>query len=365
MEIMEKYMQWIKEFSKGAYGFCAGNTLGGFQPLDFWHFLPMWYDLWIKRIAEAIDVLDLENKQYSEIKDILPDVSSMRGILIKIITTHKGVVNKDSKDFKKVSNFLAQMLIEACPLDPFAKKSNPIHSQLEIQKEIDSLNLKSANPEVAREIGKLITVIASLLHGLYGDITVDFGWDTYGPYQLKYQKENYTLLIRHFKNLQPQELWPKKYLALMKDIKIYTLYQNVEWEIVSLGCHTILKKGSAVQNLKNYLILIDGQEVDIEILQKIITDFANKAESIYKDIRKMNLEEIKDKALRQESYQFKKLFETANLDWQPTAEMVARVKNKCLLKNIFPYGKMISNVEEFNEVFGINEFAKNVLGEKS
>lgn len=354
-------MHWIKKYSKGAYKLYAGNTIEGFRPLDFYHFLPMWYDLWIKRINQIIDILDLGNKHYLEIKNILPSISTLRAILVKTLPVYKGIKDKNPEDFKKFSNFMARMLLEGCPNDPFVEKSNPIHSAKQIQEEVSFLNLKKANPNIARQIGQLVTSAGSLVHGLYNDVVADTGWDAYGPYQVNYQNKNYSLLIRHFRSLQPSELWSVKYHGLVNDVKIYAFYQNTEWEIAAVGCHTVLKKGDALNGLKKYSILVDGQEILIDKVSELVLDFSKKAEALYKKIQKMTFEEIKMKVINQECYQLKKLFDAANLDWRPSKEMIARIKNKSLLKNVLPYGVMVSSIEEFNKIFGIKDFAKEVL----
>ncbi len=65
----------------------------------------------------------------------------------------------------------------------------------------------------------------------------------------------------------------------------------------------------------------------------------------------------------QECCQLKKLFEAADIDWQPTDEMLASTK-KPLLKNIIPHDRMIASLAEYENVTGITKFAKEVLNEE-
>jgi len=354
----EKYMSWIKEFSKSASNVFKGQVLEGFQPLDFYHFFPLWYDLWVASIAHAIKKLDLESKHFSEIKGILPPPSNLRAILIKLIPSYHAKPTENKKDYKSVANFFARMLKESCPDDPFALKSNPRHTNSEIGTFISHIKWNKADIQSARKIGQLITAAGSLVHGLYNDVVTDLGWDVYGPYTLK---SNQVLLIRHFPNLRPKELWTEKLLANVKEVVIYAIYENVLWKISFVGCHTISKGQSPVAGMKKFAVRADGEFLKIDEINNLVDEFSIKATEIYKQIRKMNFEKLKLLVMKQECYQFKKLFDKAKIDWQPTDEMIARVKNKPLLQGIFPHGKLIETIKEFEKIFGIDEFEREIL----
>jgi len=272
---------------------------------------------------------------------------------------------KNSANHRQVANFLANSLLKICPDDPFAEKSSPCHRDEEIKRIIGDLKWGKSDVKIARQLGQLNAVAGSLVHGLYNDVVTDMSWDVYGPYSVNFKGEDYIMLIRHFVNLAPHELWPEKYLASVKEIKIYALYQGVDWEINAVGCHTISKSGNPVEGLKQYVVLVDGHKVQGDELDDLIDEFAGKAENLYKEIKKMSLEEIKEKVLLQECYQLKKIFEAAKIDWRPTEEMLARVRNKPLLKNIYPLDKLITSVEEFDEIFDVKKFTEEVLESKS
>lgn len=358
-----KSTSWIKPFSKGMYLLYAGNTIDAFQPLDFYHYFPMWYDLWLTRIVEAMNKLDLWDKTYVEAKDLLPVPSSMRAILGKIIAAYKGSDRTHKESYQKVANLLARMLQEASPADPFAEHSSPVHREEELRDILETINWQKADIPSARKTGQLITAAGSLVHGLYNDVVTDFSWDAYGPYEVTYRDKSYTLLIRHFVDLRPKELWPEEYLASAKEIKIYGLYEGVEWEIAALGCHTIAKKGNPVEGLRYFAVVANNQSISTGEISTLIVELAEKAEKLYGHIRTFGFEELKIMVMRQASYQFKKIFDAANMDWQPTEEMLDRVKNKPLLKNVIPHGVMIQTPEEYVKVFALDEFAHEVLGE--
>lgn len=354
----EKYMSWIKEFSKSASNIFKGQVLEGFQPLDFFHFFPLWYDLWVTNIAQAIKKLELESEHFNEIREILPPPSNIRAILVKLIPSYHANPTENKEDYKLLANFFARMLEESCPDDPFALKSNPLHTSAEIDALITITKWNKADVQSARKVGQLITAAGSLVHGLYNDVVTDLGWDVYGPYFLG---PNQTFLIRLFPNLQPEELWPEKFLASVKEIIIYAIYEGVDWNISFVGCHTISNGQSPVIGMKKIAVYADGEFLKVDKINNLINELSIKATEIYKQIRKMDFEKLKLLVMKQECYQLKKLFDKTGVGWQPTDEMIARVKNKPLLQGIFPRGKLIETMGEFEKIFGIGEFEKEIL----
>ncbi|MFH1890584.1 MAG: hypothetical protein ABIJ91_03410 [Candidatus Kuenenbacteria bacterium] len=354
-------MNWINQFSKSASNFFKGRSLNVMQPIDFYHFYPMWYDLLITRISYALKALKADGKDFKDLQTLLPLPSSIRFTLAKIIPTYSVQLNKNKDDYYIVSTFLARMLAESCLDDPFSLNSNPIHSPQKVREIIKSVQWQEADIVTAKKMGRLTTATASFIHGVYNDATTDFGWDIYGPYTVKDKGKEYTLLIRHFANLQPTKLWPKSFHASANEIHVYSLYQKVDWKICFIGCHTIQKGETPISGLRKYAVYIDGKPATEKKIDTLINELSNKAVKVYKRIRSMGFEELKLFVMRQECYPFKKLFNQVNLNWEPTDEMIKRIKDKPLLKNIFPRNKMMKTTKEFEEIFGINIFKKEVL----
>jgi hypothetical protein len=352
-------MSRINNWAKASFSIFSGNVIEAFQPLDFFHFYGLWYDLWIKNILQTLNILKAEEKSYIELKNILSTPSNLRALIQKMIPAYLGTKNPNPEEYKRYFNFVARMLEESCPKDPFGKTSTPLHTTKEINEILQNTTWQIGTPENAKLLGRLLTAVGSLVHGLYNDVVTDFGWDAYGPYQI----QNQALLIRHFPDMQPKELWASEYLASVKDIKIFGIYENVEWEISCFGCHTIVKNGNPILGLKKYAILSDNKYLNTSETQTLILELSEKAEKIYKKIRQKNFEELKKMVMLQECYQFKKLFDQANLNWLPTKEMDERIASKPLLTNILPRGTIVRTQKEYEEKFGLNKFAKEVLNE--
>jgi hypothetical protein len=365
MEAKEKSMSWIEKFAKSSFRLYEGNNISAFQPLDFFHFYPLWYNLWLTRIVMVMNKLNLDQKHYQDISDILETPSNIRSILQKILPAYKGSAAKNVGDYKKVADFVVRMLEESCPRDPFAESTNPLYTTAEVNSLVKDLPWQDANPDIAKKLGRLLTTAGSLVHGQYNDLVTDMGWDAYGPYEVEYQNQPYSLLVRHFPNLAPKELWPEEFLASVKDLKIYALYQDVEWEISYVGCHTVPKRGNPVEGLKKFVVVADGKILTQENIARLMGELSAKAEGVYKKIRTMDFEELKQMVMLQECYQFKKMFDAANVDWHPTEEMVEQIKNKPLLTGILPQNTLMTDLEEYKEIFGVNLFAHEVLGEET
>ncbi len=356
-------MPWINEFSKSLSVFFKGQVIGAQQPLDFYHFFPLWYDLWVARTVEVMRKLDLDNKHYQEIKEILPLPSNFRTIIKKLIVGYRGNPTH-ADDYEAIAKFFERMLQECCRKDPFAFKSNLIYSQEEFEKIVSGIEWQNADPQSARKIGQLITAAGSLVHGLYNDVVTDFGWDGYGPYNVRFEGQEHASLIRHFAHLQPTELWPQEFLPSIKDLKIFALYQDIEWEIHFFGCHTHSKGKSPTEAMEYFAVRADERLLNKKEIDALIGELAVKATNIYQEIGQMNFEELKLLVMRQECYQLKAMYDKAGIDWQPTSEMIARMKGKPLLTGIFPQDKFIETEAEFRQIFGIDKFVEEVLHEK-
>ena len=126
-------MSWLDNFAEGIFQIYSGNTLEAFQPIDFFHFYPIWYDNWIRKIDLAINILELDKKSYAEIKHLLPTPSSMRAIIQKLVPSFSAAKTTNPIAWVSVANFFARMLEQASPADPFALNSNPIHSFQELK----------------------------------------------------------------------------------------------------------------------------------------------------------------------------------------------------------------------------------------
>lgn len=354
-------MNWIDEFAEASFSLYSGNTLSAFQPLDFFHYYGLWYDLWLRRVAKAMDALDVERKSYQELRHLLPTPSSMRALLQKAIVAYIG--KSESPDlYRRYTSFIVRMLREACPSDPFGKTSTPLHSEREVGELVAHTAWEKGTPGAARALGKLLASTGSLVHGLYNDVVTDFGWDAYGPYPTEKDGGPFTLLIRYFPDLQPG-LWSETLEAPVRTIEIRQLYMSdVKWSIGCVGCHTLLIEGDPIHGLAHFAAYADGRPISLKKINELTAELAIRGEAIYREIRTKDFEQLKEMVMLQECYQLKKLLDAAGVDWTPTEEMKAAVQGKPLLTGLFPTEQLLTNLDDYKEAFGINRFAREVVG---
>ena len=105
-------MPWIDQFARSSFQIYAGNTIDAFQPIDFFHFYPLWYDLWLDNIDEALFKLDAYNRPVAEITSFLPGPSSLRAIIQKFIPSYRGFQNKNQEQMRRVINLFAAAIQE-------------------------------------------------------------------------------------------------------------------------------------------------------------------------------------------------------------------------------------------------------------
>lgn len=358
------YPKWIDDYAKASYQLFAGNVLKAFQPLDFYHFYPLWYDLWLDRIYQAIKKFRSMKYDISKAVKNFPVPSSSRAVLQKFIIIFPNLTNQKTDQFKEIINFFVEVLENTNKEDVFAYKKNIIHDSNEVQDILKKIELRKATRESAQEIGRIILGMGSLVNGLYNDVVTDMGWDSYGPYDVTEEMKGREsiLLIRHFPNLKPIELWPE-YLEIrdykFKDVKIYTIYKDIECRINWLGCHPTFN-GSLVDNMVQYALLVDGKFInDLEKIKEIKNYYLKLASDQYLRVKQMNFEQLKQKALLQECYQLHTFFEFLGMDWWPTKEMINRVEGKELFRGLYPTGELI-DFDLYCQNFGIN-YLKNIL----
>lgn len=346
---------WIEDWAKASYQLVEGNVLEAFAPIDFYHFYPLFFDLWFAKIFHAIKLIEQKQIPREDVLKSLPVPSSIRGIIFKLIAVLP-YIEIDPTIVKKVLKFFFDVLDEVNITDPFATSENLVHDEWELGKIINDSAWEPANPEIAKKIARLYTSCLSLCHGLYNDITTDNAIDIYAPYPVKYQGKNYSLVIRHFPDLKTSELWGKDDTQPVEELIFYQLYHPVTIKIPWLGCHMMME-GSPIELLQEYAIIADGDKLNEKGISDLTEKIVAKTIAIYEKVKSMDFEGLKRKVIEQENYQLINLFKLVGMDWQPEQNMFEAVNNKPLTKGLFILGKILT-FEEYKQQFGINKLKK-------
>jgi len=100
----------------------------------------------------------------------------------------------------KIAQFYHSLLQAVCLEDHYAKNGkNLIHTKEEIRKIIT--NLKIADPEIAKTLGKLSNACYHLAYSLYSDINPQICYDHFSPYDVSDTfGKGHILVVKQFHN---------------------------------------------------------------------------------------------------------------------------------------------------------------------
>ncbi len=343
----KKHPQWIDEYADAFYTSFQQHDVRVHMPFSGWDFYPLFADLLVDKVHAAVEALQQKGLAASKIVDQLPNHASMKFKFPELILSFK-TANTDPAIARRVSDFFVEAVQErAHGKELWLNNKLQAHDGGRLAKE---KKFVPGNRAHASEIGKIITGCATLAHGLYNDFCPDISYDVYGPYDVSdVYGEGSTLIIRSFPDLSPSELWPEKKLPY-KSISVYTVYKGLTARPTFVPCQMILEQNPH-DHFTHYQVEIDGRFVtEIDELKKIRETILKIGSELYVEYQSLGFEKHKELWLWQHGYQLKGLFDAAGLDWKPSRQMLARVRNKELIPTIATYQMPR---KEFYEKFGI------------
>ena len=346
-----KTPDWIQPLAESSYQLFANHDPQSHLPFNAWGLHPLYADLWLQKIHEMIVKFKEKGFKIEDNLDFFSNLSSTRFIALNnIIQYHISDMN-DPKMLVEIEDFFVNSLKIRAKEDLFAFDKNIELNEEQLDRMISKRPLVKASIDESKELGKIMVALASLTHGLYNDWCTDFNYEISGPYY----KNNRMILIRSFPDSCPKDIWPEIVWSY-KDFSIITEYENLTAKVALIGCH-IVYSDSIIERLTGYNFQIDGKEISgLENLKKLREELMPIAAGQYEKFMGMDLENQKIKFIWQEHYQLKKLFELVGMDWRPSEEMLDRVRNKELIKDVFPNYKM--TLEKYMETFGLNKLIK-------
>ncbi len=322
-----KYPKWIDEYAKAFHNGFVDMVPLSWGPVDAYIIFSLLNGSFLAKVYEAISVLKENKVSIDKIANSFSNPSTLRCAIYFLIIEYQKSNPKNKKQFKEIIEFFVNILKHMMKSDTFAYKSNICHSSQEIKRIINTTKWIKANKDIAREIGKLYNSLSSLVYSLYRDFFPQESCEIYGPYKASKFGKNAILLIKHFPKIKPVDLWPESKNFKYKDIKIFQVYKNVKFKCEIIGMHSIYK-GDLINNLVAFAVMVDGKYVDIKKIKKLSNYFAEVATEQSTVYDKFSKEELKKKILEWECYQFFDFFKLAGMDWKPTKEMIATIKNK-------------------------------------
>lgn len=360
---MKEYPHWIDEYTKSIQRLFRGMDLRTLAPLDCFHFHPVYSDLWLDHLYQAIDRFKRKKLPFSEAVKTLPNPSSVRAVIEFLMMHYNNVVKNekevDKKKVREIFDFFVKVLKVKNKRDIFCYKENIGHSEKEIRAMVNKTRWQKGTPETSRSLGKLYLGASSLVNGLMNDWCTDNGIEVWGPYDVsKYYGPNTILVIREFPRLKPSDLWPHVKKYKYKEVKIYTVYKNVKMRTEYVGCHSVFK-GNLAKNLLHFAVMVDGRYISNQKkIEELSGNLIELAQEQYQRVRKLGFENLKQKIIAQELYQLKDFFKLVDMNFKPNSILKKRLKGKRLLKRRYPLNTAGMSLMEINRRFGIDNLKK-------
>ena len=295
-----------------------------FKDIDFISYDPLISVPWTKRLLNIIDKVNEAGLSDYEVGKLFPNPSAIRCMMgFDLFSVKFSGTNQENRE--KIFSFYSNILKAICLEDPYAKEKNIIHRPEEIEKFLSKA--EKANPDIARQLGRLSSACYNLSYALYSNMNPQIVYDNYGPYDVsdKFGK-GYILAIKEFKNLNPVELWEEVKDFPYNCFRITCIYKNVDMTIDSASHVTY--KGDLINGLQYYNLEMNDKKIKPEELEKIVPKIEEKGAEVYKLFSGFNLEDKKVKYYHTKAYYFIRLYGKLGLDWKPGKDILDAAKGK-------------------------------------
>ena len=326
-------MEWVNDFLDAVDKGFSGMDLSTFKPIDCFDIFPLYAKEGVNRILKII-----ENAKGHDIKELAKKMHSPSVIRVEMILAliKARVANIEHEKFVKIAEFYNSLLKALCLEDYYAKDGkNIVHTKKEVKQVI--VNLKVADSQIAKELGKLSNSCYHLAYGLYSDINPQICYENFGPYNVSEEfGEGHILVIKQFQNLKPIELWGSKVEDLSYDkVKIYCVYKDVNFSM-DAASHANFK-GDLINGLKHFAVEIDGRLIEnLSEVKQATEKIGLKSMEMWTHLTSLDFETAKKKYLEQRCYNYVNICKILGFDWKPTTDMLEAVKDKQLAKGYWP-----------------------------
>lgn len=355
----QNYPQWIDEYAKATHKAFIGMVPSSWGPVDGFAVQKVLANVFIDRMYESISKAIEKNLSFEEVAKTFPSPSTLRASLFtSLFTAYQFAEPKPKEKMRAIVDFSIKLLSQVFKEDIWAYKSNIIHTSKDIEGIISNIPWKDGSPEKAKMLGKLYSTMDAYSHAVYRDFFPQEVHDIYGPYQLN---ESEILLIKHFPKIYAPELWSDLKDIKYRDIKIFQIYKDVNFECELIGMHSRYQ-GDLINGLQKYVVQVDGKFISDEETESVRKYFEEVSIKQFEIYSKMTFEELKQKHLDWLMYQYFDFFNLVGLDWHPTKEMreivsKADISERCIIET-FPNYETYINSKDY-EVCWLKDLYKN------
>jgi hypothetical protein len=354
-----KIPDWIGRYASAVKRFTFNHDHDPLSHLPFnaFRFYPLYFDLWLDKICRAIDSLDRKKSGADRLIKALPSFGSLRYIFYTLVNM-AGYLDYDKDKARVIFDFFASaMRSVSADENIFNEHENILRTGRQLKPAVHGLK-KVSSAEEKKTVAKLIGILAMYNHALYNDFSTEFGYNIEGPYRVA---GGCQLLVRHYPKLDSWELWPSLAGMKLSRIVIYSSYKQTRFRMRFVTTH-LTTTDNYQDRLAAYSVLVDGRPVsDQSALSALTGELAGMTARIYREQKKLNFEQVKEKFLLQQAYELKGLFDLAGLDWRPDKAFLDRVKNKRLkswgiIKTGYPADR-----QEYEDYVGVS-YLKKIYG---
>ena len=195
---------------------------------------------------------------------------------------------------------------------------NMILNNKELPELVSKVEWNKADDALQKAIAKLIISSLSMAWAINYDCMAGNGLENHGPYDVsKKFGPNSILIIREFFNLKPLELWEHSKEFKYNNIKIYTVYKNLEDIKIDYFSH-IISNSVMRERLSYFYILVDGKKIDsLDEINKITEQLLLQANKQIKFVNSLSTEDKIKKGAEISYHAFKEFMEFFGENWKP------------------------------------------------
>lgn len=325
-------MDWIDQilenFSSVISQSDPAGWSGGFNYYGFW---PYYSKEFLDRLWQAYEKAQEKKLAPIDLTKCFLGPLFLRQEIIGIFFFAKSC-NYDPRKTLKLATWYKDILVAKCTEDPYGTNSVKILTHDDVAYLMKMFPFRHIEQSEAREAAKLIHACEALSWSYYFDWNYWQCFEAYGPYKLP---NNHTLLLRAFTDFAPGEVWQHAVSFEPSTIYVYTVYKDVDVKL-DFWSH-VNTRDNLPQKMTKLLVLEHGRIIDN---QEQLTALRQKMEVAAvmqgKRFQELNFEELKQKEIQTKYYTYRDLFNTLELNWRPTQEVLDKVKGKPLLEFKFP-----------------------------
>lgn len=290
--------------------------------------MPYYYSEFVERLFAAILKLKARGISAPAAARRLPQITQFRDELDEVLAYYDEL-HVSRKVFTYVCNFIISVFDTLGRDDPFSRNGRLfVLTDTEVKTLVNDMTWIQATPTIAHDVGKLIVSCNSLAYTLYTDVWPSAVGDmSHGPYQLA---DDASLIVRDYRDLAPDSLWPSTKKSGIKSVKVLTCYQpNTDLRIDYYG--TLLSNSSLIDTLDRFAVIVDGRPASKLSIRDLWARIARLAMAQDTRFRSLGLEAQKRKFLEAHCYFERDLLHLAGISWQPTQSMYKSIAGKPLL----------------------------------